>query len=386
MSPSATYSLAGYGGMVADRVRMESYLSALRCAVQPGMTVLDLGAGPGVFSLLACQLGARQVHAVDPDDSIALLAELATANACADRITIHQTLSTAVTLTEPADLIVSDLRGVLPLFERHIPAVIDASRRLLAPGGTLIPRADCLWAAPVTAPSELARRYREPWLDNALGLDLGAGHRFVVNSWRRVELASESLLAAPRLWARLDYATVEGPDLEGELEWTLERGGTAHGVAVWFDAELAEGIGFSNAPGEPKTIYGQAFFPWPEPRELQPGDRVTVQLRAVLTGGDYTWRWCSRITDTAGRIAAAFDQSTFFGHPVAAEALRRREAGFVPQLGPKGEVDAFLLAQMDGRTALEEIARRAAAGFPERFNGWRDALDRAAELAEEYSL
>jgi protein arginine N-methyltransferase 1 len=34
----------------------------------------------------------------------------------------------------------------------------------------------------------------------------------------------------------------------GELTWTAERPVTAHGLVVWFDTELAEGIGFSNAP------------------------------------------------------------------------------------------------------------------------------------------
>ncbi|MCU0233259.1 MAG: 50S ribosomal protein L11 methyltransferase [Thermoanaerobaculales bacterium] len=385
MSRPTAYGLAAHGGMVSNRTRMTAYAEALRRRVRPGMTVLDLGAGPGVFSLLACRCGAARVHAVDPDGSTALLAELAAANGCADRIEIHQTLSTGLELASPADLIVSDLRGVLPLFERHIPAIIDARRRLLIPGGTLIPRADSLWAAPVTAAPELLRRLREPWLVNELGLALGAGHRFVVNSWRRVELGAESLLAEPRLWARLDYPSLVGPDLAGRLDWRLERAGEAHGLAVWFDAELAEGVGFSNAPGAKETIYGQAFFPWPEPVELHPGDRVAVELRAVLTGDDYTWRWRSTVSGAGGRTTAAFDQSTFFAAPLASGKLRRREAGFVPELGPEGEVDAFLLAQMDGRTDLEEIARRAAARFPERFPEWRDALGRAGELSEKFS-
>jgi hypothetical protein len=66
------------------------------------------------------------------------------ANGYADRITFHQTLSSAITLPQPADVIVSDLRGVLPLMQHHIPAIVDARQRLLAPGGVLIPRAiDC---------------------------------------------------------------------------------------------------------------------------------------------------------------------------------------------------------------------------------------------------
>lgn len=384
MTRPARYSLTSHAGMLTDEPRMAAYTEALRRAVRPGSTVIDLGAGPGVFALLACRFGAGQVHAVEPDDSILLLSELAAANGFAHRISIHRVLSTAVLLPEPADVIVSDLRGVLPLFEQHIPSIIDARRRLLADGGVLIPRADTMWAALVNTP-ETFRKLREPWTENWLGLDLSAGRRYVTNSWRRVELHREQMVTPPQQWVRLDYAAVDGPDAAGTLEWVMERTGTAHGVAVWFDADLAEGIGFSNAPGEPKTIYGQAFFPWPEPVELAPGDRVSVELRAVLTGGDSTWRWRSRITHGAGQAAACFDQSTFFGRPLTAERLRRREAGFVPALGEEGLVDGFLLAQMDGQATLEEIARRAAERFPERFDHWRDALPRAGELAERYS-
>jgi protein arginine N-methyltransferase 1 len=370
--------------MLTDEPRMAAYTEALRRAVRPGSTVIDLGAGPGVLALLACRFGAGRVHAVEPDDSVLLLAELAAANGFENRISIHRALSTQVHLPEPADVIVSDLRGVLPLFEQHIPSIIDARRRLLADGGVLIPRADTMWAALVNAP-ETFRKFREPWTENRLGLDLSAGRRYVTNSWLRVELRGEQLLTPPQQWVRLDYAAVDGPDAAGTLEWVMERAGTAHGVAVWFDADLAEGIGFSNAPGEPKTIYGQAFFPWPEPVELHPGDRVSVNLRAVLSGDDSTWRWRSRITHGAGQAAACFDQSTFFGRPLAAGMLRRREAGFMPSLSPDGEIDSFLLAQMDGRTTLEEIAHRAVERFPERFPDWRDALTRAGELAERYS-
>jgi hypothetical protein len=40
---------------------------------------------------------------------------------------------------------------------------------------------------------------------------------------------------------------------------------------------------------------------------------------------------------------------------------------------------------MDGESSLEQIARQAAARFPERFSGWRDALTRVAGLSQKYS-
>jgi protein arginine N-methyltransferase 1 len=386
MTETTAYRLASYGEMVVDRGRMEPYARALREAVRPGIVVLDVGAGTGIFSLLACQAGAGRVHAVEPDDAIEVARAAATANGFADRIVFHQALSSEVTLAERADVVVSDLRGVLPLFQGHVPAIVDVRERLLAAGGVLIPRRDTLWAAPLED-AKLRARCDEPWVRNEHGLDLRAGLDLVVNAWRRVSAKAEHLLAPPVRWATLDYATIERPGVAGEMEWTVERAGEAHGVLVWFDAELADGVGFSNAPGRPELIYGQAFFPLREAVTLAPGDRVQVELRADLTGDDYTWQWRTRVLGGGkpATLNADFRQSTFFGSALSPGTLRKREAGFRPALGEAGNVDRFILSQMDGQTTLEEIARRATETFPGRFRTPGEALGRVGDLSARHA-
>src|SRR5215207_7060529 len=141
------YSISGYGSMIADRVRIDAYAKALRQAVSPGAVVIDIGTGTGFFAMLACQFGARRVYAVEPDDSIQLAREAAAANGYADRIEFIQDYSTAVSLPERADVIISDMRDLLPLFHRHIPSIVDARTRLLKDCGALIPREDRVWVA-----------------------------------------------------------------------------------------------------------------------------------------------------------------------------------------------------------------------------------------------
>jgi len=100
---------------------------------------------------VACRFGSERVFAIEPAEIIQVAREVAAANDCADRIEFLEDLSSRVTLPVRADVILSDLRGILPLFQHHIPTIVDARRRFLAPGGTLIPQKDVLWAAVVEA-------------------------------------------------------------------------------------------------------------------------------------------------------------------------------------------------------------------------------------------
>jgi protein arginine N-methyltransferase 1 len=315
------YSLHFYGQMLADAVRMDAYAEALRRAVKPDSIVLDLGCGPGLFALLACKLGARRVYAVEPDNAINIAREAAVANGFADRIEFFQNLSTEITLREPATIIISDLRGVLPWFQQHIPAIIDARDRLLAPGGVLIPRSDTLWAAVVEAEDEHGKIVG-PWADNKFHLDLSAGVTRITNTWRKTRIRAEELLTEPVRWATLDYYTVSNPDISAELSWRATRTGTAHGVAVWFDADLSEGIGFSNRPGAVGLIYGIGFFPFPRPAPVKEGESIRLKLRADFVQGDYVWRWDTDFTDQK----IGFRQSTFYGVALSPEQLRKNYA------------------------------------------------------------
>jgi type I protein arginine methyltransferase len=92
------YSLSGYGQMIADRVRMDAYAQALRSAIRPESVVLEIGAGPGVLSVLACQLGARRVFAIESQSIIQVAREVAATNKCADRIEFFEAMSTEVEL------------------------------------------------------------------------------------------------------------------------------------------------------------------------------------------------------------------------------------------------------------------------------------------------
>jgi protein arginine N-methyltransferase 1 len=317
------YSLISYGKMAADRLRMDAFEAALRRAVFPGAVVLDIGTGAGIMALMACRMGAGHVYALEPDPAIQVARALAEANGCADQITFIQDVSTAITLPSAADVMVSDLRGVLPLFQQHLPSIVDARQRLLKPGGQLIAQRDRLWATLVSAP-DLYRLHTTPWDEPVYGLDMRAARQMTVNMWSKGRVTEEQVLCEAQAWAVLDYTSLTQDDASGSAAWTMDRSGIAHGLSVWFDSALLEGIGFSNAPWKPELVYGSAFFPLVQPVQLDPGDQVQVTFKADLVNDEYVWRWNTRVRDAAApaRLKADYRQSTFFGGPLNVPSLK----------------------------------------------------------------
>src|SRR5688500_3295049 len=140
--------------MIADRGRTDAYAAALRRAITPTSVVLDLGAGAGIMTLLACQAGAKKVYAVEPDGIVEVARAVVAVNGYADRVELIQAVSTDITLPEAVDVIVADIHGALPFFCASPTALFDAKRRFLKPGGAMVPTADTIMAAVVSLPEE----------------------------------------------------------------------------------------------------------------------------------------------------------------------------------------------------------------------------------------
>jgi type I protein arginine methyltransferase len=378
------YSLSGYADMIADAVRVDAYVRALRSVIRPQSFVVEIGTGIGVFAVLARQMGARRVVAIEPSDAIAVARLIANEN---DQpgIEFIQALSKDVTLSEPADVVFSDLRGVLPPFNGHLHSIIDARHRILAPGGALIPSADTLYAAVVEAPDSCADQ-TPPFTANG-EVKLEALRPFITNNWAKARFKPERLLTKPEAWATIDYRTVVDSHVEGTASFTVNRQGTAHGLAVWFDATLVDGVSFSNAPDQPQLIYGSAFFPWPDPVDLREGDRICVRLEARHVGDDYVWRWGSEVWPPGATAPAArFQQSTFHGQPIVPSKLTKGDAAQVPRLSEDGRVERCILQLMDGVAANHDIARTLVERFPNRFPKFNDALARVGSVARRFGL
>jgi protein arginine N-methyltransferase 1 len=374
------YDLQGYAGMIHDARRIQAYQRALQRAVKPGSVVVDIGTGLGIFSFLACQAGARKVYAIEPDEVIAVARQLSELNGFGDRIQFIEDISSRVTLPEPADVIVSDLSGAIPVFGQHVPTILDARKRFLKPGGTLIPVRDTMWAGVVNAAAFHAKI--APPTDRIYGLDMRPAWNMAANICSNKSFTE--LVTTPQLLGVLEFSEIEDPNFRTKVTCVAKGSGTGHGISMWFERTLAEGIAFSTKPGEPEMVYGRLFLPWPEPVDLQEGDTVDLDLRADFRDDAYIWSWSTKISGGT-RETKTFRQSDFYGEPRSETHLRKQRATHVPVLNEAGESDRVILQLMDGTNAVEDIARVLQERFPERYETLEKAVGYVAGVSDRYS-
>jgi protein arginine N-methyltransferase 1 len=379
------YSLAGFGRMVTDNIRIDSYAQALKREIKAGHVIADIGTGPGILALLACRFGARRAYAFEPSGVIDLAKEIASANGFADRIEFIPKKSTESSLPERVNTIVSDIRGILPFFGQSLVSIIDGRERFLTPNGRMIPSSDTLWIAGVQAP-EFYQEQLGPWNDRPYDFDMSAARLRTVNSISQCWVTTEQIFLEPRCLTTLDYMTLKKTDLDATASWTVDHASQGHGVVLWFDSVLADGITLTNRPGAPPLIYKQAFFPWPSPLAVCPGDTVTVTVSARLVGNEYVWRWNTHLLNksTSNGARPRFRQSTFFASDFSPGDLRPSSSEFQPGLNEDGRIHRRILSLMEGTISLEVISREVVKDFPNRFRRWQDAFNLVSSISRKF--
>lgn len=274
--------------MLHDTHRMDSFRRAIHATVQPGDVVVDIGCGSGVLSFMACEAGARRVYAIEGGPVIEVARELAIDNGFADRIEFLEGWSIELGLPEPADVLISETIGNAGLDEGIVAWTFDARQRLLRPGAALIPQRLRVWVAAAESFDEHA--VVSDWLAPNLPYDYLSAHRRAAATLWFADLEPANLLGQPDLAADVDLLTAldETTTSAGRLQ--VDRDGTLHALACWFDSLLCPGVTVDNMPPRTETSWSHGFLPLAEPIAVAAGDQLAWELSVSADGERWTWR------------------------------------------------------------------------------------------------
>ena len=103
------------------------------------------------------------------------------------------------------------------------------------------------------------------------------------------DLAPEGLLGQPELAGDVDLrlATVEPITSAGRLR--IDRDGTLHGLACWFDSLLCPGITIDNTPPRTESSWSHGFLPLAQELVVSAGDELAWEVSVSADGEHWTW-------------------------------------------------------------------------------------------------
>ena len=332
--------------------RLDRFAKALAAAIRPGDTVVDLGAGSGILSVLACRAGARRAYAIEDTDAVSLARVLVASTPFRDRIEIIHAKSFDLTLPERADVLVADVHSTFGLQEQGLAAMLDARDRLVKPGGRIVPASMQLYVAPTEA-GDLYDSKVDTWRRVVHDVNLEPARELAVNSLHPARLTPQHLLAPPTPICDVDFARATGLHLAGHVRVTAVRAGTLHGVCGGIVTTLADRIEISNLPGDQGTSnFAHAFLPIDAPVAVAAGDEIEIQVDSY--DGDEL-RWIVTVTAAASGATRRFTHATFLSRTLSRESLRKRDPHYRPSLRARSRIERDLLNQIDGTRSVGEL-------------------------------
>lgn len=277
-----------YVPMLGDRERNDAYRSTIAktLAEKPSHTVLDIGAGCGLLSMMAAESGAKRVIGCETHPAICATGqEIVALNGFADRITLInkdcRALKVSEDLAQRADLALFELfdcsligEGVLHFLAYAREHLLDARARYLPLGARLRARIieyrlDRIW--------DIDANLLNPYRFSPAFINVDAKR-----------LAHRALTDTFDLF-RFDFATATPTPESRELKISARSAGTAGAVLFWFDLQLDERTWLSNAPDATTSLHwkqGLQFLP-----EVRVTDGMELPLLASHDGSGLKFRW-----------------------------------------------------------------------------------------------
>ncbi len=367
-----------HASLLADADRVDRLREAILEVVQPGDVVVDVGTGSGLLAYFACEAGAARVFAIEEGPVINLAREIARINRFDDRVEFFNDRSYRVELPEPADVLISETLWNFGVGEGMVGFLADARRRFLKPGARSIPAAVELHIAAVQADRVYGMLHDRP--TDRHGIDLSSIRYCQVNNVQMPQLHSDDFLTRPALLLTTELDESAATDFDAEVTVSVMRPGVMHGICGWFRCRLTPTIVLDNEPPSVKSSWAHAFFPLQNPIGVLPGDEIAMRIASSQEAS--IWRWRTDVR-RAGRIYAAYDQTSSNGFPQARPARDHGVSAAEPRTTLEGELVGWVLQAMDGSRSLLQLELEAHEQFGNRFTDPEDALQLVRQTARD---
>jgi len=273
--------------MLADKGRNDAYDAAIKKVVSDKTSVLDIGSGSGLLSMMSARAGATQITSCEMESELAKVAtQIVKDNGMADKIKVINKASTQLIvgkdLPEKVDVIVSEILDTGLLGEGVYPSLRHARKELAKPNAIVIPKsADGIGTVIQCDDMSSVNPIR-----HISGFDLSAFDKFRMrDTYGRIALSevNHSYLSDQFTFKHFDLTDIPDPiennkPLVHELTIPITADGLAHAVAFWFQLQIDDTISLSSGPNGEMVHWGQAIYFLDEVKSVKKGEQLVLKM------------------------------------------------------------------------------------------------------------
>ena len=328
--------------------RLDCYRNAIAVALKLGDRVVDAGCGTGVLGLLCLQAGASYVDLIDSSPALELAKKSFFRAGWEGKAAFTNSSTFRAVLQQKADVVICDHVGCFG-FDYGICGLLeDARSRLLKSGGVIIPRQMNLYIGAVE--SEKCKALTDQWQAASIPAAFHWIREMSVNTKHCVDLRPHELLSTGSALGHIDFRAKNVNFFSWHARLAIQRDGVFHGLAGWFECELAEGVVMTNSPLSDRSIgRAQAFLPIDGAVRMKRGDAVNVTIMARPDDNLIAW------TVEHPASGKRFSHSTWQGEMIDSAELVRSRPDYVPKPNRSADARQVVLSYCDGKQSVAQV-------------------------------
>ena len=270
--------------MMNDNDRNNFYFSALKSVINTDSNVFVIGTGSGLLSIMAANLGAREIIACETNSIVANTAKKVIAdNNFSKKIKVvsknSNNIKVGEDLSKPADILVSEIFASELLGEGVLQSLEDAKKRLITKNAKIIPEYGSIMIS-LFGGNDIGKNiYTEKFENIKLKKfnTITPKKLFLHRQDLKIHLMSDVHEAF-----RFDFVSKNNfPSESKKIEIEAIKKGISYGIIQWIKLEMDNGLKYENHPANLTSASGwqKILYVFDDPIELSIGQKMVITAK-----------------------------------------------------------------------------------------------------------
>jgi len=270
--------------MINDDDRNNFYFSALKTAIDTSSNVFEIGTGSALLSIMAANLGAKEINTCETNSIMANTAtKIIADNNLSKKINIIQKKSNDIIvgkdINKPADVLVSEIFSSNLLSEDALSSLEDAKKRLISKNAKIIPEYGSIVIS-LFGGDDIGKNIHTEKFEN---IKLKKFNSIIAKKYilHRQDLKIDLMSNAFEAF-RFDFVNKNNfPSENKKIEIAAIKKGKSYGIIQWIKLEMGNSLKYENHPTNLTKASGwqKVLYLFDDPIELSIGQKVAITAK-----------------------------------------------------------------------------------------------------------